>query len=156
MKKLFFPLMFALISAPSFAQISNSVVQVEKEISGTDTLRTFFLDSKLCDMFITKMTALHGQPEGANTGSMKFSGVNIPGIGQNLKIVLNDGAMIYANNTWSHSTFLNPADAEAKMSQDPARMRRMFITVKAGAQNPVNTLLEENAMISFSENLMFN
>lgn len=140
------------------AQIWNSVVGANHEIQGNDTFRVFFLDGTHAAQLIQKLATMHGAPQGDGSGNMTWVNVPVPGVGTGMNINLNDGAMIFDPNanTWFHSTFLNAVDMENKLSHDPARFRRMFITIKKNNTNRVKTAQAEAAVIQYVENLLFN
>jgi hypothetical protein len=147
---------FAIVIAFSGMAQAPIYVEVETTIQGNDTLRTFFVDGAFCKKVIDELITDYGVPEGAGTGTMKWDGVTVPNVGTGLSIHGNDGARIFdqPNNTWSFSTFLNGADMNAKLSVDPARARRMYITLKKGSKNKANSAQAEAAVISFIEEMI--
>lgn len=156
MKKLILTSVALFALAVGMAQVNTSVVSVETDIQGSDTLRTFFIEGGLCDILTQKLTALHGTPDGENTGTMEWSNIDINGVGQNLDIHTTDGVMAWQSNAWTYITFNNATHKQNELYADPTRAQRMFITVKKGPNNKVNTAAEEAVMIQYLENLVLN
>lgn len=129
-------------------------VYVDTEIKNGDTLRTFYIEDNYCKTLITHYTQEYGVPQGAGSGNMLWKNVDIPGIGTNLTVHFNDGAQIFDGNNWSHSTFLNGADMMAKLSADPARARRMYITIKKGNKNKVDSQAKEDLFVTTTEQIL--
>lgn len=129
-------------------------VFVETQVQGSDTLRTFYVEDNYCQKLIDQFTTDFGVPNGAGSGTLKWSSAEIAGLGNNLTIEASDGARIFDGSNWSFSAFQNAADMQAKLSADPARTRRMYITVMKGNKNRVTSTASENAFVSFAEQIM--
>ncbi|GAB5539771.1 MAG: hypothetical protein Salg2KO_18740 [Salibacteraceae bacterium] len=153
MKKIFLPICF-LIAAISLKAQDPIYVYVDEQVNNGDTLRTFYVEDNYCATLIDHWTQEYGTPQGAGSGNLLWTGVDIQGIGNNLKIKANDGAQIFDGQNWSHSTFLDAADMKAKLSHDPARARRMYITVMKGNNNFIKTEAREQQFISTAESVM--
>ncbi|MEZ4721100.1 MAG: hypothetical protein R2813_04400 [Flavobacteriales bacterium] len=153
MKSIILSLVIVLQSMILAAQ-APTYVYVETQVQGSDTLRTFYVEDNYCQKLIEQFTADFGAPNGAGSGSLKWSSVEINGLGNNLTIEASDGARIFDGANWSFSTFQNAADMEAKLSADPARARRMYITIKKGNKNRVSSADAENAFVAFAEQIM--
>jgi hypothetical protein len=153
MKKFILILSMITFGLGSFAQ-APTYVYVETAVEGNETVRTFHVEDNYCQALIDQFTADYGMPEGTGTGNLKWKNVDITGIGTNLTIQANDGARIFDGTNWSHSTFLNGPDMMAKLSADPARARRMYITIKKGGKNKVNSTEKETTFVSMAEAIM--
>lgn len=153
MKTLVFSLLVTLFAVGAHAQ-DPIYVYVDTEVQNGETLRTFYVEGNYCQMLINHWSSEYGTPNGAGSGDLKWSNVDMPGIGTGLSIHANDGAQIFDGNNWSHSTFLNAADMETKLGADPARSRRMYITVKKGNKNKVTTQAAEDIFVDKAEEIM--
>lgn len=153
MKKIAFSLLVTLFTLGAYAQ-DPIYVYVETEVQNGETERTFYVEDNYCQMLIDQWTADYGTPNGAGSGDLEWKNVDLPGIGNNLSIRANDGARIFDGNNWSHSTFLDAADMEVKLSADPARSRRMYVTVKKGNKNKVTTQAAEDLFVEKAEEIM--
>lgn len=125
---------FVLLTLGASAQI-RSVVEVSTDDSKQFT--RFAVEHYYCDYFAKCLTTTYGESAGAGTGLMKWKNIDIPEIGNDLDVTLNDGAMILTGETWSHSTFSNAADMEAKLTAEPARSRKMYITFTRSGKDAV-------------------
>jgi hypothetical protein len=153
MKKLILILSMITFGLGSFAQ-DPVYVFVETSVENNETVRTFHVEDNYCQALIDQFTTDYGMPVGASTGDLKWKNVDLPGIGSNLTIIANDGARIFDGTNWSHSTFLSVADIETKLGADPARSRRMYITVKKAGHNKVNSTEKEDAFVNMAEAIM--
>jgi len=156
MKKLITIALCLFTTVLAFSQQSFSPVSVDKQIQGSDTFRTFYVDGNYPAMLIAKLTQTLGTPEGENTGNLRWKNVSVPGVGQNLDLVLQDGVMIYNANTITFSVASDPADLEAKLSHDPARMHRLLIEMKKGGNNKVSSQQTEAQAKAYLEDKLFN
>jgi len=153
MTKIAFSLIVALFTFGAYAQ-DPIYIYVETEVQNGETLRTFYVEGNYCQALIAQWTADYGTPDGAGSGDLEWKNIDMPGIGTNLSIHANDGAHIFDGSNWSHSTFLDPADMDAKLGADPSRSRRMYITVKKGNQNKVTTQAGEDLFVNKAEEIM--
>ena len=153
MKKFILILSMITFGLGSFAQ-EPIYVYVETSVESNETVRTFHVEDNYCQALIDQFTADYGIPDGAGSGDLKWKNVDIAGIGSNLTIQANDGARIFDGINWSHSTFLNGPDMIAKLGADPARSRRMYITIKKAGHNKVNSVEKEAAFVDMAEAIM--
>lgn len=158
MKKLYITVLCQMIAVLCFGQQSFSVVSVDREIQGSDTLRTFYVEGSYPAVLISKLSKKLGTPKGEHTGELSWDGVSIPGIGQNLSLELRDGVLIYdASGTSAVFTpVTDQADLEAKLYHDPSRLRRLMIEVKKGSGNKVVTHQEETITKAYLEDILLN
>lgn len=158
MKKLYITVLSQMIAVLCFSQQSFSVVSVNREVQGSDTLRTFYVEGSYPAVLISKLNQKLGTPKGENTGELSWSGVNVPGIGQNLSLELRDGVMVYdASGTSAVFTpVTDKADLEAKLYHDPSRLRRLMIQVKKGSANKVDTHQAEMSARAYLEDVLLN
>ena len=155
MKKVLFILSISVMTLSAWAQ-DPIYVYVDEDIQNGDTLRTFSVDDFYCEKLIDFWTSEYGTPTGAGSGTLKWTGVSIQGIGNNLSIKANDGAMAFDGQNWTHFTFIDAADMETKLSHDPARYRKMYFTVIKGNKNIIKTEAKEQLMISIAEEVMLD
>jgi hypothetical protein len=153
MKKIALTLLVALFTFGAYAQ-DPIYVFVETEVQNGETLRTFYVEGNYCQALIDQWTADYGTPDGVGSGDLEWDNIDLPGIGTNLTFRANDGARIFDGNNWSHSTFQNATDMETKLSADPARSRRMYVTVKKGNKNKVTTQAGEDIFVNKAEEIM--
>lgn len=153
MKNLILTCIIAFSYLVTFSQ-DPIYVFVETEAQNGATLRTFYIEGNYCDRLIEQYTADYGAPTVAITGILKWSNVSLTGVGTNLTIECNDGVQIFDGSNWSHSTALNAADMEAKLYADPTRARRMYITVKKGNKNKIDSVEKEAIVVSTIEDII--